>query len=88
MSGEEASAEPSPISESFAGNQQQQQQLQPSNRLSGARPRFRARDLHLELAQHPSPWNRVLYFLFPVFIFAYIPIQAYLDYNAVYMLLQ
>lgn len=79
-SGEEASAEPSPVTESFSGPE--------PPRLSGARPRFRARDLHLELARHPSPWNRLLFFLFPVVIFAYIPIQAFLDFNAVFMLMQ
>lgn len=76
----EGSSEPSPVGDSFAGREQP--------RLSGARPRFRTRDLHLELARHPSLWNRLLFFLFPIIIFAYIPIQAFLDYNAVFMLFQ
>lgn len=57
-------------------------------RLSGARPRFRAPGLHLELARHPSIWNRLLFMIFPIIIFAHIPIQAFLDFNAVYMLFQ
>lgn len=57
-------------------------------KLSGARPRFRVPGLHLELALHPSTLNRVLFYLFPIFVFGHIPIQAFLDFNAVAMLLQ
>lgn len=57
-------------------------------KLSGARPRFRVPGLHLELILHPSRVNRVLYYLFPILVFAHIPIQAFLDFNAVAMLLQ
>jgi hypothetical protein len=76
----ESSGEPSPPDDTFNG--------QRYPRLSGARPRFRAPGLHLELAQHPSTWNRLLFIMFPIIIFAHIPIQAFLDFNAVFMLFQ
>jgi len=78
----EGSGELSPRHETFNGNGQRYPTL------SGARPRFRAPGLHLELAQHPSMWNRLLFILFPIIIFAHIPIQAFLDYNAAFMLFQ
>ena len=56
--------------------------------LTGPRPRFRVPGLHLNLAEHPSSWNRLLFYLFPILVFAHVPIQAFLDFNAAYMLLQ
>lgn len=57
-------------------------------RLTGSRPRFRVPGLQLHLVEHPSRWNRILFFLFPILVFAHVPVQAFLDFNAAYMLLQ
>ncbi|EKM51050.1 uncharacterized protein PHACADRAFT_32092 [Phanerochaete carnosa HHB-10118-sp] len=51
------------------------------------RPRFRASSLHLELLRSPS-WNmRLWYYLYPLFVFAHIPLQTFFDFNAVFILL-
>jgi hypothetical protein len=52
------------------------------------RPRFRSRTLRLELLRDPSPWARLHFVLLPILAFAHIPLQSFLDFNAVYVLLQ
>lgn len=51
------------------------------------RPRFRSPGLHPELLQSPSWHVRILFYLFPVFVFAHLPLQTFFDFNAVYILL-
>lgn len=51
-------------------------------------PRFRAPGLHLELLRSPSILDHIHYYLLPLFVFAHVPIQAYFDFNAAYILLQ
>lgn len=52
-----------------------------------ARPRFRSSNFHPELLRHPDWKMRVWFFLFPIFVFAHIPLQTFFDFNAVFMLL-
>lgn len=52
------------------------------------RPRFRASGLHLELLRNPSWKSRLHFFLFPLFVFAHIPLQTFFDFNAVFILIQ
>ncbi|KAJ7276691.1 hypothetical protein C8J57DRAFT_1310065 [Mycena rebaudengoi] len=51
-------------------------------------PRFHATGLHLELLQNPALKFRLYFYLFPLFVFAHIPLQTFLDFNAVFMLIQ
>ncbi|KAH9943588.1 hypothetical protein B0H21DRAFT_487229 [Amylocystis lapponica] len=51
------------------------------------RPRFRSPALHTELLRNPSWRTRLLFYLFPLFVFAHIPLQTFFDFNAVYMLI-
>lgn len=51
-------------------------------------PRFRAPALHLELLRNPSIISHIRYVLFPIIVFAHIPLQAFLDFNVVFILLQ
>lgn len=51
------------------------------------RPRFRSAGLHLELLRHPSWRMRCFFFLFPLFVFAHIPLQTFFDFNAVFILI-
>lgn len=52
------------------------------------RPRFNAPALHLEFLTSPSPWTRLRFYLYPLFVFAHIPLQTFFDFNAVFILLQ
>jgi hypothetical protein len=52
------------------------------------RPRFRARHFRPEMVQHTGMLSRVHYRLLPLLVFAHIPAQSFLDFNAVYILLQ
>ncbi|KAH9847788.1 hypothetical protein C2E23DRAFT_741008 [Lenzites betulinus] len=51
------------------------------------RPKFRTPALNLELLRHPSWKMRLFYYLFPVFVFAHVPLQTFFDFNAVFVLL-
>ncbi|KAJ7472121.1 hypothetical protein FB451DRAFT_314325 [Mycena latifolia] len=51
-------------------------------------PKFNATGLHLELLQHPDLKFRLYFYLFPLFVFAHIPLQTFFDFNAVFMLIQ
>ncbi|KAJ7803990.1 hypothetical protein B0H14DRAFT_2384139, partial [Mycena olivaceomarginata] len=53
-----------------------------------ATPRFRARGLRLELLRSPSPWMRLYFYLWPLLVFAHIPLQTFFDFNAVFVLIQ
>jgi hypothetical protein len=52
------------------------------------RPKFRVRGLHLELLRNPSWTSRLYFYLLPIFVFLHIPLQTFLDFNIVYILLQ
>lgn len=51
-------------------------------------PKFHATGLHLELLQNPTFKFRLYFYLFPLFVFAHLPIQTFFDFNAVFMLIQ
>jgi hypothetical protein len=53
-----------------------------------AQPKFRAPGLHLELLRDPSWKTRLHFYLFPLLVFAHIPIQTFLDFNAVFILIE
>jgi hypothetical protein len=53
-----------------------------------APPKFRAPGLHLELLRDPSWKTRLHFYLFPFIVFAHMPLQTFLDLNAVYMLIE
>lgn len=59
-----------------------------SPRTTGPRPRFRALGLHPELLRNPSVFNHVRFYFQPLVVFAHVPIQAFFDFNAAYMLFQ
>ncbi|KAI5823653.1 hypothetical protein K523DRAFT_357477 [Schizophyllum commune Tattone D] len=51
-------------------------------------PRFRANGLHLELLRSPSVASRLYFALFHVLVFLHIPLQTFLDFNAVFIIYQ
>lgn len=51
-------------------------------------PKFHSRGLHLELLRNPSLMFRFYFYLFPILVFANIPVQTFFDFNAVFILLQ
>ncbi|KAH9915584.1 uncharacterized protein BXZ73DRAFT_54228 [Epithele typhae] len=51
------------------------------------RPRFKSPTLNLELVRNPSWQMRLWYYLFPIFVFAHVPLQTFFDFNAVFILL-
>lgn len=51
-------------------------------------PKFHAKGLHLELLRNPSILSRLYFYLFPLFVFAHIPLQSFFDFNAVFILFQ
>ncbi|KAF8879595.1 hypothetical protein BD779DRAFT_1628013 [Infundibulicybe gibba] len=51
-------------------------------------PKFRSKGLHLELLRNPSIQSRLYFYLYPLFIFAHIPLQTFFDFNAVFILFQ
>jgi hypothetical protein len=52
------------------------------------RPRFRSKALHLELLRNPTLWTRIYFILLPFFTFYHIFVQSFLDFNAVFILIQ
>lgn len=56
--------------------------------LGVPRPRFRAQALHLELLRSPSVLMRLRFYLYPLFVFAHIPLQTFLDFNVIFILVQ
>ncbi|KAI9453375.1 hypothetical protein F5148DRAFT_1277448 [Russula earlei] len=53
-----------------------------------APPKFRSPGLHLELLRDPSWKTRLHFYLFPLFVLAHVPLQTYLDFNAVFILIE
>jgi hypothetical protein len=53
-----------------------------------APPKFRAPGLHLELLRDPSWKTRLHFYLFPLIVLAHVPLQTFLDLNAVYILIE
>ncbi|KAF8907061.1 hypothetical protein CPB84DRAFT_1744844 [Gymnopilus junonius] len=51
-------------------------------------PRFKAKNLNLQLLRSPSPWMMAYFYLWPLIVFYHIPLQTFFDFNAVFMLLQ
>ncbi|KAJ7207873.1 hypothetical protein GGX14DRAFT_634252 [Mycena pura] len=51
-------------------------------------PKFHATGLHIELLRNPGFKSRLYFYLFPLIVFAHIPIQTFFDFNAVFMLIQ
>lgn len=51
------------------------------------RPKFRDSGLHLEMLRNPTWKARLLFYLFPLFVFAHIPLQTFFDFNAVFILI-
>ncbi|KAF8630583.1 hypothetical protein AX17_005395 [Amanita inopinata Kibby_2008] len=51
-------------------------------------PRFNAQGLHLQIFRSPSKLSRIYFYLYPLLVFAHIPLQTYFDFNAVFILLQ
>ena len=50
--------------------------------VDGHRPRFRANGLHLGILDDPSLTNHIYFCPFSLLIFAHLPLQTYLDFNA------
>jgi hypothetical protein len=77
---------PSPTLVSFSSFRQT-----PDARLRAAiadPPKFRAPGLHLELLRDPSWKSRLHFYLFPLLVFAHVPIQTFLDFNAIFILIE
>lgn len=51
------------------------------------RPKFRDSGLHPEMLRNPTWKARLLFYLFPLFVFAHIPLQTFFDFNAVFILI-
>jgi hypothetical protein len=44
--------------------------------------------LHLELLRDPSWKTRIHFYMFPVPVLAHVPLQTFLDFNAIYTLIE
>lgn len=51
-------------------------------------PKFRSTGLHPELLRNPSALARLYFYLLPIMTFYHIPVQSFLDFNAVFIILQ
>ena len=51
-------------------------------------PKFRSPGLHLELLRDPSFKTRMHFYLWPIIILAHVPLQTFLDFNAIYILIE
>jgi hypothetical protein len=51
-------------------------------------PRFNARGLHLQIFRSPSKLARIYFYLYPLLVFANVPLQTFFDLNAVYIFVQ
>jgi hypothetical protein len=51
-------------------------------------PKFRSPGLHLELLRDPSFKTRLHFYLWPILVLAHVPLQTFLDFNAVYVLIE
>jgi len=50
-------------------------------------PRFKAKNLHLGILTHPSPWMKLYFYTWPLLVFYHVLLQSFLDFNVVYMIL-
>jgi len=50
-------------------------------------PRFKAKNLHLGILNHPSPWMKLYFYTWPVLVLYHVVLQSFLDFNVVYMIL-
>ena len=50
--------------------------------------KFRSPGLHLELLRDPSYKTRIHFYLFPIIVLAHVPLQTFLDFNAIYILIE
>lgn len=62
--------------------------IRPAQVQSATQPKFRVPGLHLELLRDPSWKTRLHFYLFPLLVFAHIPIQTFFDFNAVFILIE
>ena len=53
-----------------------------------APPKFRSPGLHLEFLRDPSWKTRLHFYLFPVLVLAHVPLQTFLDFSAIYILIK
>lgn len=51
-------------------------------------PRFNTRGLHLEFLRSPDILSRLYFIIWPLVVFAHLPVQTFLDFNAVFIMLQ
>lgn len=51
------------------------------------KPRFKSTSFHPELLRNPSWKMRLWFYLYPIFVFAHLPLQTFFDFNAVFILL-
>ncbi|KAK0200175.1 hypothetical protein DFS33DRAFT_1266738 [Desarmillaria ectypa] len=54
----------------------------------GFQPKFRSRGLNIDLLRNPSPFARVYFYIFRLFIFAHLFLQTFFDFNAVFIIIQ
>jgi hypothetical protein len=51
-------------------------------------PKFQSPGLHLELPRDPSGRTCTHFYLFPLVILAHVPLETFLDFNAIYILIE
>ena len=51
-------------------------------------PKFRSPGLHLELLRDPSWKSRIHFYLFPILVLAHVPLQTFLVFNTLYILIE
>ncbi|KAG5637511.1 hypothetical protein H0H81_004337 [Sphagnurus paluster] len=49
-------------------------------------PKFGSRAINLDLLRNPSLKSRLYFYLYPILVFAHIPLQTFFDFNAVFIL--
>ncbi|KAL0581264.1 hypothetical protein V5O48_000747 [Marasmius crinis-equi] len=50
-------------------------------------PYFRSRGVNMDILRSPSTLFRICFYIFPIFLFAHIPLQTFFDFNAVFILI-
>ncbi|KAG7085525.1 hypothetical protein E1B28_003084 [Marasmius oreades] len=51
-------------------------------------PRFRSREVNFDILRNPSLLSHIYFYLFPILTLAHNPLQTFLDFNCVFMLVQ
>ncbi|KAF8497809.1 hypothetical protein F5888DRAFT_1803273 [Russula emetica] len=51
-------------------------------------PKFRSPGMHLELLRDLSCKTRIHFYLFPILVLAHVPLETFLDFNAIYILIE